>query len=242
MYDKEMISRAILSPFTSNLTNEIARQELIEGYKEGVRSMIVAPGQVDLINELEEEYGNGYTRKGMVIGYPYGGLSRNFKVYLAKYAVEKGLHEVDIGVNITAIKSGDFKTARDELEEILAVTKDKVNVIPLLWIVRIPLELVDKICKMYIDIGITSIKTNPGIHFGDMKVDHVAYLSKHFGDKLEIEVAGRVRSREKAEEMVAAGATYFHISQWKRISGIGKDIQFDWDTKIAAPGQYIDRM
>lgn len=242
MYDKDMIAKAILSPFTSNLTHEIARQEIIDGYKAGVRSIIIAPGQVELIRDIAQEYGNGYTRAGMVVGYPYGGLSKNFKDYLARYAKDSGLDEIDVGINITAIKSGDFDTARRELESILKIADGKMNVIPLVWMVRIPLELADKICQMYMDLGIRSIKTSPGIHFGDMKVEHISYLAAHYGDKLEIEVAGRVRSREKAEAMTLAGASYFHISQWRRIGGIGQDIQFDFATKEAGFGEYKDRL
>jgi deoxyribose-phosphate aldolase len=242
MYDKEMIARAILSPFTSNLNNEIARQETIDGFKHGVRSIVVAPGQLDMIMDVKKQYNNDYTRTGMIVGYPFGGLTREYKEYLAGYAVKKGIDELDVGVNITAIKSGDLKTAREELEGLLKIAGGKANVIPLVWMVRIPLELADKICRMYVDIGIKSIKTSPGIHFGDMKVEHVSYLANHFGDKLLIEVAGRVRSREKAEDMTRAGASYYHMSQWRRIGGIGQDIQFDWNTKKADFGEYSDRL
>jgi len=242
MYDHEMIARAILSPFTSNLNHEIARRETADGFRHGVRSIIVAPGQVDMIKEVEKEHHNGYTRTGMTIGYPYGGLTASYKNYLAEYAVGKGLDEVDVGVNITAIKSGNFEAARKELEDFLRTVNGKLNVVPLVWMVRIPFELADRICQMYIDLGITSIKTSPGIHFGDMRVEHIEYLARHYADKLTIEVAGRVRSREKAEAMTLAGASYYHISQWRRIGGIGQDIQFDFGTKQAAFGEYTDRL
>ena len=241
MYDKEMVSRAILSPFTSNLDNDLAKLETIDGFKHGVRSVVVAPGQVDMVMEVKKQYDNGHTQAGMTVGYPFGGLSRKFKEYLTQFAVDKGIDEIDLGVNITAIKSGDFKTARDELESLLNIAAGKLNIIPIVWIVRIPLELADQICRMYIDAGIKSIKTNPGVHFGDMKVEHISYLADHFGDKLVIEVAGRVRSREKAEEMTRLGASYYHMSYWRRISGIGQDIQFDWETKKAGFGEYKDR-
>ena len=242
MYDKEMISRAILSPFTSNFDNELAKQETIDGFKYGVRSIVVAPGQVNMIMEVKKQFDNGFTQAGMTVGYPFGGFSRKFKEYLTQYAVDMGINEIDLGVNITALKSGDFKTAKDELVSLLKIADGKLNIIPLVWIVRLPFEVVDKICQMYIDVGIKSIKTNPGIHFGDMKTEHISYLAEHFGDKLLIEVAGRVRSREKAEEMTRLGASYYHMSQWRRIGGIGQDVQFDWDTKKAAYGEYNDRL
>ena len=75
-----------------------------------------------------------------------------------------------------------------------------------------------------------------------MKIEHVSYLASHYGDKLVTEVAGRVRSREKAEDMTRAVASYFHISQWKRIGGIGQDLQFDFITKKAEFGEYKHRL
>jgi deoxyribose-phosphate aldolase len=241
MYDKEMIARAILSPFTSIYTNELALQETIEGFKYGVRSIVVGPGQLDMIKDVEKKHHNGYTRTAVAVGYPFGGHTVRFKKYLVDYARQKGINEVNYGINITAAKSKDFKTLREELGEVLKTAGGKISVIPMLWMVRIPLDLVDKLCRLYIDLGITAVKTNPGIHFGDMKVEHVSYLAGHYGDKLVIEVAGRVRSREKTEDMARVGASYFHISQWKRISGIGQDLQFDFATKKTEYGEYKDR-
>jgi deoxyribose-phosphate aldolase len=242
MYDREMIARSILSPFTSNYTNELALRETIEGFKNGVRSIVVGPGQVEMIKNVEQRYGNGYTRTGMAVGYPFGGHTQKYKEYLTGYALEKGIDEINYGVNITAVKSGDFHTVRKELELVLKTAGGKINIIPMLWMVRIPFELVDRLCRLYIDVGITAVKTSPGIHFGDMKVEHVSYLAGHYGDRLVIEVAGRVRSREKAEDMTRAGASYFHISQWRRIGGIGQDLQFDFVTKKAEFAEYRDRL
>jgi len=74
-----------------------------------------------------------------------------------------------------------------------------------------------------------------------MKVEHVEYVYKHFGDKLEIEVAGRCRSREMAEKMYAAGATCFHLSSWRRICAGEHDIQWDFVNKTEGYGVYRDR-
>ena len=80
MYDREFVKLTITSPFTSTFNHEVARKELVDGYRYGVRSAIVAPGQVDMLNEVKADYDNGYSRTGMAISYPYGGFSTNFKV------------------------------------------------------------------------------------------------------------------------------------------------------------------
>lgn len=71
-----------------------------------------------------------------------------------------------------------------------------------------------------------------------MQVEHIQFIHRVFGDKVEIEVAGRVRTREKVEAMAAAGATSFHLGSWHRISGLGRDMDFNWDTKKNEPCEY----
>ncbi len=242
MYDRDFVKRAITSPFASNLTEEVVRQELIDGYQEGVRAAIIAPGQCDLINEIKAEYDNGYTRTGMVIGYPYGGMSTNMKVYLMKLAKEKGIDEVDVAFNVTAAASRDFGAVKKELELLLEAADGQVKVIPMLWMVKFPFEIINELCKIYVDLGIKAIKTSAGIHFGKMQVEHIAWLYNNWGDKLSIEVAGKVRSRETAEAMMDAGAEFFHLGSWRRLSGIGQDIQFDLVTKEAKLGAYKEAL
>lgn len=231
MYDREFVKLLITSPFASQLNNEVAERELIDGYKYGVRAAIVAPGQLDLINEVKAKYDNGYSRTGMVIGYPYGGFSTKFKVYLAKLAKENNIDEVDVGINVTAAASGDFEAVRDELKQILDAVEGKVKVIPMLWMVKLPLEVVDRLCEIYIELGITAVKTSAGIHFGYMTEEHIRHIYRKYGDKLSIEVAGKVRTRELAEAMKEEGASFFHTGSWRNMSGYGKDVVFDPYTK-----------
>jgi len=242
MYDKEMFGRAILSPFLSFCPNEIIKQEIEDGFRYNVRSIIVEAYQVPLIKEIRKKYPESTTRIGITVGYPFGGITTETKIRQALYAVENGLDEIDIGINVHALMSGDWDAVRTDLKAVLDAVDGRLNVIPVSWLVRLSLENIDKLCQLYIDLGIKTMKTSAGLHFGDMKVEHVEYVHKHFGDKLEIEVAGRVRSREKAEAMTNAGASYFHMSQWRRICGGGQDYAFDYITKVGGYGEYKDRL
>ena len=241
MYDSQMYQRTVLSPFLSFLPNDKIEQEIRDGFSNKVRSIVVEPYQVPLLKELERECGNGYTRTGMTLGYPFGGLTTKMKLILIDYAVEHEINEVNVGIDINAVMSGDWDKAKEQLRKVMEAAKGKVNIIPVSWVIKVPFETVDKLCQMYIELGITTMKTSPGLHFGEMKVEHVKYLYDHYGDKLEIEVAGRCRTREKAEAMTKVGATSFHMSQWRRICGEGFDYQFDYVTKQGGYGEYKDR-
>ena len=178
MYDRDFVKRVITSPFVSFMTEDIVRRELIDGYKYGVRSSVIAPGQCDLINEVKAKYDNGYTRTGMVISYPYGGMSTSMKVYLTNLAREKQIDEVDVGFNVTAAASRDFKKVREEMEQILEASRGKVDIVPMLWMVKFPFEIVNELCSIYTDLGVKAVKTSAGIHFGRMQVEHIAWATQ----------------------------------------------------------------
>ncbi len=237
MYDKEMISRCVLSPFGSFYKEEQVRKELTDGYRYGVRSIVVEADQVPMLKEIEKQYGNGYTRTGMVLGYPYGGYTTEIKLKLAEYAIENGIDEVDLGVNIHAFWSNDIETMYRDLKAVVDYADGRLRIAAIAWLIRNSLENIDKIMDTFVRAGVKVIKTNPGGRFGEMKVEHIQYVHTHYPE-IEIEVAGRCRSRETAEKMVEAGASYFHLSSWRRMSGIGEDIQFDYDTKVADYMEY----
>lgn len=242
MYDKEMFSRACTSPFIQGYDDRIITKEIEDSFALNVRSCVVEAYQVPMMMEIKKKYPQSTCRTGMVIGYPFGGYSTETKMEMAKYAVEMGLDEVDVGINITAVLSGDMETAKKDLEPVVAILKaGNVHIAAVSWLVRLPLQVIDQVCQMYRELGIQSVKTSAGLHFGDMKVEHVEYVHRHFPD-LTIEVAGRCRTREKAEAMRAVGAEYFHMSSWRRVCGGGQDVQFDWETKTADYGAYTDRL
>ena len=156
---------------------------------------------VNRLNEVKAEYDNGYSRTGMAISYPYEGFSTNFKVYLARQAKGKGLDEIDVGFHVTVAVSGDFDAIWKEFELILEAVEGKVRAVPMLWMVKLPFKAIDKLCQIYIDLGITAVKTSADIHFGYIKLEHIQYLYRNYGDKPCIKVAGKVRPRSLAEEM-----------------------------------------
>ncbi|MEA4895583.1 MAG: hypothetical protein VB064_10015 [Oscillospiraceae bacterium] len=242
MYDKEMYERACLSPFLSFCPNDIIENEMADGFSHNVRSIIVEAYQVPKLKEVKKRFPNCETRLGITVGYPFGGLTTETKVRQALYAVEEGLDEIDLGINVHALLSGDWDEVRNDIKAVVDAVNGRLNIVPVSWLVKLSLENMDRLCQLYIDLGLTSMKTSAGLHFGDMKVEHVSYVHDHFGDKLDIEVAGRCRTREKAEAMRLAGASYFHFSQWRRICGGGKDYSFDYITKVGGYGEYKDRV
>lgn len=238
MYDREIVQRIITSPFTSNLDNKIIEQELIDGYKAGVRAQICAPGQLKLLNRISETYGNGTTRTGMVVAYPYGGMTTEVKCSLVKQAVAAGIDEVDVAPNVSAAASLDFAAVKEEMARIQEAGQGKIRMVAMLWMVKFNFEVVDELCQVYRELGIHDVKTSAGIHFGEMQVEHILWLHRNYPEFC-IEVAGKTRQRDKAEEMFAAGASYIHTGSWRKLSGLGVDPAYDYDTKSTSYGRFF---
>ena len=231
MYDKEVISRSILSPIGSGNTYDEIRDSIIEGFEQKVRSILVLPFHAELLAQLHKQYDNGYTRIGIILNYPYGGFTTDYKVYLMKHAVRHQMDEVALGVNISAFLSGDIERFKNDIIAVKEASEGKVDLIPITWAIRIPLEKLEEMIRILLELDIHRIKTSPGVRFGAMQVEHIQFIHRVFGNQIEIEVAGRVRKRETVEAMALAGATSFHLGSWKRISGYGQDLEFNWKTK-----------
>ncbi len=241
MYDKEMYERACLSPFLDFCPNDIIEKEIRDGFRHNVRSIIVGAYQVPLLKKIKEEFPDTQTRIGMTCSYPFGGMTTETKVRQALYACEMGLDEIDVGINISALLSDDWDTVEKDLKAVIDAVDGRLNIAPVSWLVKLNLAQIDRLCELYIRLGLKTLKTSAGLHFGSMKVEHVDYVYKHFGDKLSIEVAGRCRTRETAEAMREAGAEYFHMSQWRRICGGEQDYAFNYLTKEGGYQAYRDR-
>lgn len=241
MYDKEMFERAATSPFLQFCDHETIDGEIRDAFEHNVKVIIVEPYQVERLLEIKQEYPDKRTRIGMCNGYPFGAYTTKIKVMLTKFAVEHRVDEMAVGININAVMSGDIATAKADLAAVVDAAEGIVEVIPVSWAVKIPFGMLDQVCEMYIDLGIKTMKTSAGLHYGAMQVEHVKYIQRRFGKDLAIEVAGRCRTRETAEAMKNAGAVCFHMSQWRRICGNGFDYQFDYLTKRGSYQAYRDR-
>ena len=165
MYDKEMYERACMSPFLSFLPPDIIDKEIEDGLKHNVRSIIVDPDQVARLKELKKKHPESTTRLGITDGYPFGGLTTKTKIRQALFAVEEGLDEIDVGININALMSDDWTTVRDDLKAVIDAVDGRLNIAPVSWLVRLSLANIDKLCEMYIDLGLTTLKTSAGLHF-----------------------------------------------------------------------------
>lgn len=141
-----------------------------------------------------------------VIGFPLGANTKEVKAFEAKQAIQEGAQEVDMVINIGALKSGLTEIV---LADIKAVVEAAGSTLVKVIIETALLTDEEKVlvCKLAVEAGAEYVKTSTGFSTGGATVDDVALMKQTVGDKALVKASGGVRTKEDAEAMIKAGAS-----------------------------------
>ncbi|MDH3680915.1 MAG: deoxyribose-phosphate aldolase [Acidimicrobiia bacterium] len=143
-----------------------------------------------------------------VIGFPLGATPPEVKAFEARRAIRDGAREVDMVVNIGALKSGDHEVVRTDIEKVVDSAHEAGA------IVKVILETVlltdeEKVVASSLAKKAKAdfVKTSTGFSTGGATVYDVALLRETVGPDMGVKAAGGVRTKSDVEDMLAAGAT-----------------------------------
>jgi len=142
-----------------------------------------------------------------VVGFPLGAMDSRAKAFEARTAISNGAAEIDMVMNVGAMKAKDLKTVR---EDMLAVRRACRSGIVLKVIIEACLLSDEEkvlACQIARDIEADFVKTSTGFNKGGATVADVALMRRTVGPKMGVKAAGGVRSFEDALQMIEAGAT-----------------------------------
>ncbi len=142
-----------------------------------------------------------------VVGFPLGAMESRAKAFEARTAVSNGAAEIDMVMNVGAMKARDLKTVR---EDMLAVRRAcRAGIVLKVIIEACLLSDEEKVlaCQIAKDVGADFVKTSTGFNKGGATVADVALMRRTVGAKMGVKAAGGVKSFEDAMEMIRAGAT-----------------------------------
>ena len=159
-----------------------------------------------------------------VVGFPYGADLPQSKIAAAEHAVTAGAEEIDVVMNIIALRSGDFGFARSELAALVrAVQSRAVNDARGAVIVKGIIEapyLDDKLkrlaCKIVADAGADFAKTATGVGTA-ATIEDVELMREALPEGVGVKASGGIRSYETAEAMINAGASRLGTSSALKI-------------------------
>ena len=206
----KVIDHTLLKPTATREQIETLCREAAE---HGFCSVCVNPYWVALAAQLLKGTG---VKTCTVIGFPLGANTTAVKVFEAKNALENGADELDMVINIGALKSKDYDTV---LQDIRALRDLGDNFV--LKVIIETSELTDeekvKACELAAEAKADFVKTSTGFAGGGATVHDVALMKKSIPAGMQVKASGGVRTREDAEAMLAAGATRLGASSGIKI-------------------------
>ena len=141
-----------------------------------------------------------------VIGFPNGYSTKEVKQYEAIDAINNGAKEIDMVININALKNKDYDYVKDEIEMI----RDSIDGKVLKVIIETCLLTDDEIIKMTEicnETFVNFIKTSTGFDKKGATIHDIELINKHKGDVLEIKASGGIKNSSDAIKFIEAGAT-----------------------------------
>lgn len=141
-----------------------------------------------------------------VIGFPNGYSTKEVKQYEAIDAIHNGAREIDMVININALKNKDYDYIKDEIETI----RDSIDGRVLKVIIETCLlneEEIIKMTEICNETFVNFIKTSTGFDREGATVDVVKLINKHRNGVLEIKASGGIKTKDMAYKLIKAGAT-----------------------------------
>jgi deoxyribose-phosphate aldolase len=153
-----------------------------------------------------------------VVGFPLGATTPDVKGYETRRAIFDGAREIDMVINIGALKSGDLRMVECDIE---AVTRPCREAGALSKVIIEAALLTDDekvtACTLAKAAGADYVKTSTGFASGGATVADVQLMRRAVGPRMGVKAAGGVRTREEASAMVQAGATRIGASAGVKI-------------------------
>ena len=176
-------------------------------------SVCVNPCWIPLI--AEELKGSGVS-VCCVIGFPLGASLSSVKAFEAREAVAAGAQEIDMVVNIGAVKSGDWELVKEDIAAVNAA-KGTAKLKVIIETCLLTDEEKVRVCQIAKEVGADFVKTSTGFSTGGATVHDVELMRKTVGPEMGVKASGGVRTLADALAMIEAGASRLGASAGVKI-------------------------
>ena len=212
------IDHTYLKPEAS--VNEI-RKICVEAKKYHCASVCVNPSYIQYVAQQLE--GSGVT-PCCVIAFPFGTSTPEAKAFEASDAASKGAREIDMVINVGAIKSGDWLLVKRDIEGVVNAVKGRAKVKVIIEACLLTDEEKVKACTVAKLAGAAFVKTSTGYSTGGATVEDVRLMRETVGPEMGVKASGGVRTYDDAIAMLKAGANRLGCSStMKIVSGVKED-------------------
>jgi deoxyribose-phosphate aldolase len=196
-----MIDHTLLKPEATRQQIESLCQEAKE-YK--FASVCVNPTWVSTAKKLLQ--GSG-VMVCTVIGFPLGATTTETKAFETKNAIENGAEEVDMVINIGALKDQNDGLVEKDIRAVVEAAKGKAHTKVIIETSLLTKEEKIRACELSVKAGADFVKTSTGFSTGGATAEDIALMRKTVGPELGVKASGGVRSTGDVQKMIEAGAT-----------------------------------
>lgn len=140
-----------------------------------------------------------------VVGFPLGAMSTRAKALEARIAVMDGADEIDMVINIGALKDRDYSVVLEDIKAVKEACEDKTLKVIIETCLLNDVEKV-KACELAKEAGADFVKTSTGFSTGGAKVEDVKLMRATVGPNMGVKASGGIHDNEFAKELVDAGA------------------------------------
>ncbi len=223
-----MIDHTLLKPDATSTEIEALCREAAQ-FK--FATVCINPTWVALAAKLLSGSGVGVCT---VVGFPLGATTPDVKGYETRRAIFDGAREIDMVINVGALKSGDLRTVECDIEAVTRPCRE-AGVLSKVIIEAALLTDDEKVtaCTLSKAAGADYVKTSTGFASGGATAADVALMRRVVGAEMGVKAAGGVRDLEGMKAMIAAGATRVGAS-----AGVKIVQQSRGEKTLAAPSGY----
>lgn len=185
-----------------------------EAKKYGFASVCVNPFWVKTAYEILKDTD---VKVCTVIGFPLGATTPEVKAFETTNAIQNGAEEVDMVINIGALKSRDLELVEKDIRAVVEAAKGKALVKVIIEACLLTEEEKVLACQLAVKAGADFVKTSTGFSTGGATVEDVALMRKTVGPDFGVKASGGIRTAEDLLAMEKAGANRIGASAGVKI-------------------------
>lgn len=195
------IDHTLLKP---EATSDQIRQLCREALQFGFASVCVQPSYVSLAGSL---LAGSAVKVCTVIGFPSGATLSACKRFEASDVLRRGAHELDMVINIGALKSRDYAAVQTDIQAVFDVVRQQKAILKvIIETALLTREEKIKACELAVAVGAHFVKTSTGFAGGGATVEDVALMRQTVGNRAQVKASGGIRTAADFAAMVSAGA------------------------------------
>lgn len=192
----------------SLLRPELTDEDVIEGCKLAARyhvaSVCVKPYHVPL---AVEQLKGSDVAVGTVVGFPHGAHTTQTKVFEAQKALKDGAVELDMVINIGALRSGQYDYVREDIRAVVEAAMEKAIVKVILENAYLTDEQKVQGCKLVEEAGADFVKTSTGFAPSGATIEDLKLMRASVSPRVQVKAAGGVRSLDAILAVIEVGVT-----------------------------------